>query len=119
MKQCHDEFPPAEPELSFISDADIRLGIEDRVHAAWTDFNACEWMGATVFASAALEALAAMGAEAHEARRDAQTATRRKAVISWPLTRTRARPESGTSAINNARLGGTAIWHDFSRWLVS
>jgi hypothetical protein len=57
MKQCHDEFPPAEPELSFISDADIRLGIEDRVHAAWTDFNAREWMGATAFASAALEAL--------------------------------------------------------------
>ncbi len=57
MKQCHDELPPAEPELSFISDADIRLGIEDRIHAAWTDFDAREWMGATVFAAAALEAL--------------------------------------------------------------
>jgi hypothetical protein len=57
MKQCHDELPPAEPELPFISDADIRLGIEDRIHAAWTDFNAREWMGATVFAGAALEAL--------------------------------------------------------------
>jgi hypothetical protein len=22
-------------------------------------------------------------------------------------------------ATNNARLGGTAIWHDFSHWLVS
>ena len=57
MKQCHDELPPAELELPFISDPDIRLGIEDRIHAAWTDFNAREWMGATVFAGAALEAL--------------------------------------------------------------
>ena len=57
MKQCHDELPPAEPELPFISDADIRLGIEDRIQAAWTDFNVREWMGSTVFAGAALEAL--------------------------------------------------------------
>lgn len=61
MKQCHDELPPAEPELPFISDADIRLGIEDRIRAAWTDFNAQEWMGATVFAGAALEALLLWG----------------------------------------------------------
>src|SRR5260370_36299163 len=61
MKQCHGELPPAEPELPFISDADIRLGIEDRIHAAWTDFNAREWMGATVFAGAALEALLLWG----------------------------------------------------------
>src|ERR1700694_3336247 len=51
MKQCQDELPPAEPELPFISDADIRLGIEDRIQAAWTDFNAREWMGSTVFAA--------------------------------------------------------------------
>jgi hypothetical protein len=57
MKQCHDEVPPAEPELPFISDTDVRLGIEDRLHAAWADFNGREWMGATVFAAAALEAL--------------------------------------------------------------
>src|SRR5262249_41966626 len=57
MKQCQDELPPREPELPFITDADIRLGIEDRIHAAWTDFNAREWMGATVLAGAALEAL--------------------------------------------------------------
>jgi hypothetical protein len=57
LKQCQDELPPAEPELPFISDADIRLGIEDRIHAAWTDFNTREWMGATVFAGASLEAL--------------------------------------------------------------
>lgn len=57
MKQCQDELPPAQAELPFISDADIRLGIEDRIRAAWTDFSAREWMGSTVFASAALEAL--------------------------------------------------------------
>jgi hypothetical protein len=57
MRRCHDELPPAEPEMPFISDTDVRLGIEDRVRAAWIDFNAREWMGATVFAGAALEAL--------------------------------------------------------------
>jgi hypothetical protein len=57
MKQCHDEPSPPEPELPFIADTDIRFGIEDRIRAAWTDFNAQEWMGATVFAGAALEAL--------------------------------------------------------------
>lgn len=57
MKQCHDELLPPEPELPFIVDTDVRLGIEDRIRAAWTDFNAREWMGATVFAGAALEAL--------------------------------------------------------------
>jgi hypothetical protein len=57
MKQCHDELPPSEPELPFIADTDVRLGIEDRIRAAWIDFNAREWMGATVFAGAALEAL--------------------------------------------------------------
>ena len=49
--------PSPEPELPFIVDDDIRLCIEDRIQAAWTDFNAREWMGATVFAGAALEAL--------------------------------------------------------------
>jgi hypothetical protein len=57
MQQCHDELPPAAPELPFISDEDIRFGIEDRIRAAWTDFHAQEWMGATVFAGAVLEAL--------------------------------------------------------------
>jgi hypothetical protein len=57
MKQCHDELPSPEPELPFIVDDDIRLGIEDRIRAAWTDFNAREWMGVTVFAGAVLEAL--------------------------------------------------------------
>ncbi|MCD9824036.1 hypothetical protein [Bradyrhizobium japonicum] len=57
MMRCHDELPPPEPELPFIADIDVRFGIEDRIRAAWTDFKAREWMGATVFAGAALEAL--------------------------------------------------------------
>jgi hypothetical protein len=61
MKQCHDELPSPEPELPFIADDDIRLGIEDRIRAAWTDLSAREWMGATVFAGAALEALLLWG----------------------------------------------------------
>src|SRR4051812_46375928 len=36
LKQCHDELPPPEPELPFIADMDVRLGIEDRIRAAWT-----------------------------------------------------------------------------------
>jgi hypothetical protein len=57
IKQCQDQLPPAEPELPFIKDLDARFSIEERVHAAWTDFGVREWMGATVFAGAALEAL--------------------------------------------------------------
>ena len=57
MSQCHDELPSSEPEVAFISDPEVRHEIQDRIHAAWTDFNAREWMGATVFAGAALEAL--------------------------------------------------------------
>jgi hypothetical protein len=57
MMKCHDELPPPEPELPFIDDDDVRLGIEDRLRASWTGFNAREWMGATVFAGAALEAI--------------------------------------------------------------
>ena len=57
MALCHDQLPPPEPELPFITDDNIRFGIEERIHAAWTDFHAREWMGATVLAGAALEAL--------------------------------------------------------------
>ncbi len=57
LLKCHDEAPPSEPELPFIAEDDVRLGIEDRIRAAWTDFNAREWMGATVLAGHAIEAL--------------------------------------------------------------
>jgi hypothetical protein len=57
MLKCSDQLPPREPELPFIVEEDVRLGIEDRIQAAWTDFNAREWMGATVLAGHAIEAL--------------------------------------------------------------
>jgi hypothetical protein len=57
LQQCPDELPPPAPEFPFIDDDDLRLGIEDRIRAAWTDFKAREWMGATVLAGAALEVL--------------------------------------------------------------
>lgn len=57
MMQCRDQAPPSEPELPFIAEDDIRLGLEDRIQAAWTDFGANEWMGATVLAGHTLEAL--------------------------------------------------------------
>jgi hypothetical protein len=57
LMQCRDELPPAQPEISFVTDPTARTAIEERLQAAWTDFNAQEWMGATVFAGIALEAL--------------------------------------------------------------
>lgn len=57
MAQCRDYLPPPEPELPFITDDDVRLGLEDRIQAAWMDFRANEWMGATVLAAHVLEAL--------------------------------------------------------------
>jgi len=57
LAQCPDELPPPEPELMFIADENLRAGIEDRIRAAWTSFKVEEWIGATVLAGTALEAL--------------------------------------------------------------
>jgi len=57
LLNCPDELPRPEPELPFITDNDFRLDTEPKVHAAWTDFKASEWLGATVFAGCALEAI--------------------------------------------------------------
>lgn len=57
MAKCADELPPPEPILEFIKDDEIRIGIEEQIRAAWTDFQASEWIGATVLAGAALEAI--------------------------------------------------------------
>jgi hypothetical protein len=57
MLKCRDQLPPPEPELPFIAEDDVRLGIEDRIQAAWTDFNAREWMGATILAAHVIETL--------------------------------------------------------------
>lgn len=57
MLKCHDQAAPPLPEFPFILEDDVRLGIEDRVRAAEIDFKTREWMGATVLAGHALEAL--------------------------------------------------------------
>jgi len=57
LAECPNESPPPEPEFPFITDEDIRLGIEDRTRAAWIDFNAEEWFGATISAAVALESI--------------------------------------------------------------
>jgi hypothetical protein len=57
MMQCQDELTPPEPEFPFVTDLDTRLGIEDRIRAAWIDFNVREWLGATTSAAVALEAV--------------------------------------------------------------
>jgi hypothetical protein len=54
---CPDENPPVVPELVFISDIDAREIVQGHIQAAWIDFRAEEWTGATVFAAAAAEAL--------------------------------------------------------------
>ncbi len=57
MMKCSDSLPPEKPILTFILEDGIRTPIEDQIRAAWTDFFANEWMGATVFAGAALEGI--------------------------------------------------------------
>lgn len=57
LTTCPDEHPPVVPELSFIPEAEARENVQDQIRAAWTDFRAEEWTGATVFGAAAAEAL--------------------------------------------------------------
>jgi hypothetical protein len=54
---CPDEIPPICPELAFIPDALARASVQEDIRAAWIDFRAGEWKGATVFAATAVEAL--------------------------------------------------------------
>lgn len=74
MARCRDYLPPPEPELPFITDDDTRIGFEDRIQAAWTDFRANEWMGATVLAAHVLEALLLWAVKTKGAIAGAQTA---------------------------------------------
>ena len=64
MLQCRDTIPPPEPELPFIEDADRRASVEEKIRAAWIDFSAQEWLGATTFAGSALESILLWAAEA-------------------------------------------------------
>jgi hypothetical protein len=57
MNQCQDQLPPPQPELPFIDDIDKRKGIEDQIRTTWTNFDTQEWLGASTFAAAAVEAV--------------------------------------------------------------
>jgi hypothetical protein len=43
----------------------VQRGIQNQIAAAWTDYQAQEWMGATVFAGAALEAILLWAVKTH------------------------------------------------------
>ena len=65
LLQCRDKPPDPASELPFIKDADLQRGIQNQITAAWTDYQAQEWMGATVFAGAALEAILLWAVKTH------------------------------------------------------
>jgi hypothetical protein len=56
LASCPDEVPP-EVDLPFVDALDVRIGIEDLIRTAWTNYRVGEWSGATVFAGTAIEAL--------------------------------------------------------------
>jgi hypothetical protein len=56
LELCPDEIPPPYPELTFIPQ-DARAVVQEHTRAAWIDFGAGDWTGATVFAATAVEAL--------------------------------------------------------------
>ncbi len=87
LKACLDE-PHLKPELTFITDEDIRLGIEAKLHTAWVNFKAEEWLGATAFAAIALEAMLLWEVKrAHGSAQggEAKGAARKKPVDEWGL----------------------------------
>jgi hypothetical protein len=54
---CSDENPPPHTEFTFIHDTQAHASVQEDIRAAWIDFRAGEWKGATVFAATAVEAL--------------------------------------------------------------
>jgi hypothetical protein len=65
LKTCPDENPPAVPELRFVFEIQARRNLEGHIRAAWVDFKAEEWTGATVFGAAASEAMLYWGLRNH------------------------------------------------------
>jgi hypothetical protein len=57
LLKCPDEIPPAYPEFAFVSDDDVRDAVTEAARAAWVNFQAQQWLGATVFAAVAIESL--------------------------------------------------------------
>ena len=56
MMRCQDEIPPPEPELPFVDD-DARPPIQGMMSTAWRNFDSHDWLGATTFGGAAMEAV--------------------------------------------------------------
>ncbi len=68
LLQCRDKPPDPTSDLQFIDDLSVRRKLQAQIDAAWTDYQAQEWMGATVFAGAALEALLLWAIKQHGAK---------------------------------------------------
>jgi len=88
LKACPDELPRPEPELTFITDEDLRLDIEAKLHTAWVNYRAGEWLGATAFAAIALEAMLlweVRRVRGSPHRSDPKRADAKKPVDEWRL----------------------------------
>jgi hypothetical protein len=68
LSQCQDELPPLEPELPFISDVDLREGILAQVATAWNGYQTRDWLSATTFAGASIEAVLLWALKHHRAQ---------------------------------------------------
>lgn len=68
LLQCQDELPPPEPELPFISDVDLREGILAQVATAWNGYQTRDWLSATTFAGASMEAVLLWALKQHRAQ---------------------------------------------------
>jgi len=77
--------PRPEPELTFITDKEIRLDIEAKLHTAWVNFKVGEWLGATAFAGIALEAMLLWEVKRARGSEEGGNANRRKPVDEWRL----------------------------------
>jgi hypothetical protein len=88
LKACPDELPRPESELTFITDEDTRLEVEAKLHTAWINFKAGEWLGATAFAGIALEAMLlweVKRAYGSPKGRDAKSPAPKRPVDEWRL----------------------------------
>jgi hypothetical protein len=64
IAQCQDARPAPQPELPFVVDPARRASIEEKIRAAWIDFDGQEWLGATTFSGSALESVLLWAVEA-------------------------------------------------------
>jgi hypothetical protein len=82
IKKLPDQFPSAQHDLSFITDADLRMMIGQDVAAIATDLHGGEWKGATVLAGSCNEALLLYALQETERKTTGSVSTA-VAAISW------------------------------------